>query len=158
MRIEICSVIPHSIKDILGGLLLLREEQAEPRVTYIKRKHDTDHIVHEMRYETHLLLVPFVGSNVVMREDMIVGENTLMIKTYGENYETQSYPYMVTKASYVRNNEGGTDCTLVVEWAISKNGLGSMIESQLNNFGREQQANIQQRELLYIQKYKNKNT
>lgn len=152
MKLEICSRLPYTIDDILNGLLLLRNEQAEPRVTYIKRKHASDHIVHEMQYQTHLLLVPFVGQQIVMREDMVVSGNTLVVKTYGENYQTKAYPYMITEARYVQGLQG-TDCTLTVEWAISKHKLSKMIEDRLNNFGRKQQAEIQQRELAYIQQY-----
>tara|TARA_Y100001970_G_scaffold178243_1_gene217093 strand:+ start:290 stop:772 length:483 start_codon:yes stop_codon:yes gene_type:complete len=155
MRIEICSTLPYALEDILNGLLLLRTEQAEPRVTYIKRKHTADHIVHEMRYEVHLLLVPFVGKKVVMREDITIGTNRIVVKTYGENYQQRVCPYMVTEARYAqRNDRPETDCTLVVEWAINEKGLGTMIEDQLNNFGRKQQAEIQQREIRYIEKYR----
>ena len=98
MRIELDSTLPYKIGDILEGLLLLRREQAEPRVQYVLRKFTSQHIVHELKYDTHMLLI--LWANIVMREDIVIDGNTMVIKTYGENYQTKKVPYMVTEARY----------------------------------------------------------
>jgi hypothetical protein len=153
MKFEISSCFPYNIKDVLQGLLLLREDQAEPRIKYVKHKHEPNHIVHELQYRTHMLLVPFVGKEIVMREDMILDKDTFVVKTYGENYLQKKCPYMFTEVVYAANGTESTDCTLVVEWQVSTRNLGSMIETKLTNFGRQQHVEIQKRELTYIQKY-----
>ena len=153
MKFEISSCFPYNINDVLQGLLLLRKEQAEPRVQYTKRKHQSDHIVHELHYTTHILLVPFVGKEIVMREDMMLDKDKFVVQTYGENYLQKKSPYMYTNVVYAARGKESTDCTLVVEWQISTGKLGHMIESKLTNFGRQQHAEIQKRELNYIQKY-----
>ena len=152
MRIEFDSTLPYKIGDILEGLLLLRKEQAEPRVQYVLRKFTPQHIVHELKYDTHMLLIPFVGANIVMREDIVIDGNTMVIKTYGENYQTKKVPYMVTEARYA--SEGDTTrCSLLVEWMINKSGIPKALESKLNDFGVKQHRSIQAREDQYIQKY-----
>lgn len=152
MRIELDSTLPYKIGDILEGLLLLRKEQAEPRVQYVLRKFTPQHIVHELKYDTHMLLIPFVGANIVMREDIVIDGNTMVIKTYGENYQTKKVPYMVTEARYT--SEGDTTrCSLLVEWMINKSGIPKALESKLNDFGIKQHRSIQAREEQYIQKY-----
>ena len=152
MRIELDSTLPYKIGDILEGLLLLRKEQAEPRVQYVLRKFTPQHIVHELKYDTHMLLIPFVGANIVMREDIVIDGNTMVIKTYGENYQTKKVPYMVTEARYA--SEGDTTrCSLLVEWMINKSGIPKALESKLNDFGVKQHRSIQAREDQYIQKY-----
>ncbi len=154
MRIELDSTLPYKIGDILEGLLLLRREQAEPRVQYVLRKFTPQHIVHELKYDTHMLLVPFVGANIVMREDIVIDGNTMVIKTYGENYQTKKVPYMVTEARYASDGDNTTRCSLLVEWAINKSGsLPKALESKLNDFGIKQHRSIQAREEQYIQKY-----
>ena len=152
MRIELGSTLPYKIGDILEGLLLLRKEQAEPRVQYVLRKFTPQHIVHELKYDTHMLLIPFVGANIVMREDIVIDGNTMVIKTYGENYQAKKVPYMVTEARYVSDGDT-TRCSLLVEWMISKSGIPKALESKLNDFGIKQHRSIQAREEQYIQKY-----
>ena len=154
MKIELDSTLPYKIGDVLQGLLLLRKEQAEPRVQYVLRKFTTQHIVHELKYETHMLLIPFVGANIVMREDIVIDGNSMVIKTYGENYQTKKVPYMVTEARYDASGDT-TRCSLLVEWAINKSGIPKALESKLNDFGIKQHRSIQAREEQYIQKYLN---
>ena len=153
MRIELDSTLPYKIGDILEGLLLLRKEQAEPRVQYVLRKFTPQHIVHELKYDTHMLLIPFVGANIVMREDIVIDGNTMVIKTYGENYHTKKVPYMVTEARYASGDGDTTRCSLLVEWMINKSGIPKALESKLNDFGIKQHRSIQAREEQYIQKY-----
>lgn len=153
MKFEISSCFPYNINDVLQGLLLLRKEQAEPRVKYTIRKHQSDHIVHELHYTTHILLIPFVGKEIAMREDMMLDKDKFVVQTYGENYLEKKYPYMHTKVVYTARGKESTDCTLMVEWQVSRGNLGNMIETKLTNFGRQQHAQIQKRELHYIRKY-----
>ena len=100
-----------------------------------------------------MLLIPFVGANIVMREDIVIDGNTMVIKTYGENYQTKKVPYMVTEARYASEGDNTTRCSLLVEWMINKSGIPKALESKLNDFGIKQHRSIQAREEQYIQKY-----
>jgi hypothetical protein len=158
MKIELRRTLPHSLPIVEEALLLLRDEQAEPSVTFVPRKDTREHKVFELNYEVPYLLYPFVGSSVVLREDIVFSNasSCLTVTTQSENYHTLAFPYMYTETVYSPGTSN--DEVLVstrVEWWLREKALP--MEDTLISFGKGKYENILDLLLEYCERVRDKN-
>ena len=142
MKITLQRALPYSLAVVEEALLLLRDEQAEPSVTFVPRKDTREHKVFELNYEVPYLLYPFVGSSVVLREDIVYASSCLTVTTQSENYQTLTFPYMFTETVY-SPGLGKDEEVLVsttVEWCLREKALP--MEDTLTSFGKGKYENI----------------
>lgn len=153
MQFELHSTLPDTLPDILQGLLLLRKEQGDPDVVYTPHKITDTHCVFELRYKVPPLLLPFVGSRVVLREDIVhVPGTELRVNTRSDGSADRRPPFMSTEALF-RWDGSATTCQVNVEWGLSMT-LPKPVQKKLARFGRTLYDDTHRRQQAFIDRAK----
>jgi hypothetical protein len=139
MKIQLAKTLPFPIDTVEAALLLMRDEQADPNVHFSNRKNTDEHKVFEINYQVPLVLYPFVGSSVILREDIVRENNFLMVTTQSQNYQTKEYPYMYSRTTYT-GEKGMVLVQTDVEWWLRDGALP--MEDTLLKFGHSKYTEI----------------
>ncbi len=144
MKIELHQTVPYPLSVVREALIMIREHQAEPNVTFTPLKTTEAHTVHQIDYKVPFLLTPFVGSSVVLREDTtVLGNHRLSVTTQSEGYATKTCPFMFTETVYHQPTDGVTEMRTLVHYGIMENGVQwSRIDRQLEEFGKKRYEEI----------------
>lgn len=127
-----------TLEQVWAALGHIREHQLEPQVQYVPHKVTDTHCVHELQYETALLLAPLIGAHVVLREDMVFTDDAqIIVKTVSQNYDTKAFPYMMTETVFRPGaaDRATIESTLQVEWGLSEY-IPDLLVTRLTSFGQ----------------------
>lgn len=128
-----------SLAQVWAALGHIREHQLEPRIQYVPHKVTDTHCVHELQYETALMLAPLIGTHVLLREDMVLfteDAQKIIVKTVSQNYDTRAFPYMMTETVFRPGADPTTiESTLQVEWGLSEY-IPDLLVTRLTSFGQ----------------------